>query len=396
MSDRTLTAFSLLLLPILFSGCASPSGTGETQIMRAEAVGEGELFATPTALNVPGESAALNDIARFLAGLPPLSGQDAFAGLRKTTSWKFHSQRMDDLWDQFAIRHGRPVNAWASSNLGDLRNANSVFYPFSGPDFLFARLFFPNAETYLMCGLEPCDPLPEWNTLKPDDISAGLEGLVSGLDTVLQYSYFITKEMRTDFQATRFRGVLPTFLVFLARTGHVVHSVNAVRLNPDGSPVIYPGGQATVPGLLIRASYGGHEKRIFYFSQDLADDSLKTDGPFLRFAASLGRPVAFAKSASYLMHESYFSHVRNHILTHCSGLVQDPSGVPFRNLIEHGWKVDLYGGYFRAFDPFEQYQQADLTEAYIDPRNHIEPLRFGIGYLTDPKTTSLMVARPGR
>jgi len=396
MPVRTnLTAFFLVNLTALLSQCASPPPE-TTEIMRAQAVGDGDLFPTPTELNVPMETAALNDVARFLAGMPPLAGQDAFVEMRKTDSWKYHARSMDGLWQQFTLRHGRPVNNWANTHLGELRSANTVFYPFSGPDFLFANLIFPHAETYLMCGLEPCEPLPEWNTFTPGDMAVGLEGLVGGLDTVLQYSYFITKEMRTDFQATRFRGVLPSFLVFLARTGHVVQSINSVRLDASGNPVIYQGGQSTTPGLLIRVSAGGQEKRIFYFSQDLADDSLKPDGPFLRFASSLGRPVAMAKSASYLMHESYFSNVRNHILKKCSGLVQDPSGVPFRNLLENGWSVQLYGGYLRSFDPFEEYQQPDLYEAYINPSNHVPTLNFGIGYLNDPKTTSLMVARPGR
>jgi hypothetical protein len=379
----------------MLSHCASDGDFSDTsEIQRAEAVDGSELFPTPQELNVPVESAALNDVARFLAGMSPLSGQDAFADLRRTDFWKAHQMRMDDLWYQYSARHGKPVTAWASAHMGDLRSASTVFYPFSGPDFLFANVFYPHAETYLMCGLEPCEPLPEWNTMKSEDIASGLEGLVSGLDTVLQYSYFITKEMRSDFQSTRFRGVLPSFLVFLARTGHVVQSINAVQLDANGSPIISEGGQSTVPGLLIRANGGGREKRIFYFSQNLADDACKSDGPFLRFVSSLGRPAVLAKSASYLMHESYFSNVRNHILTRCSGIVQDPSGVPYRNLLERGWNVDLYGGYLRSFDPFEQYQQPDLFEAYMNPQNNARPVSFGIGYLTDPKTTSLMVARP--
>jgi hypothetical protein len=99
-----------------------------------------------------------------------------------------------------------------------------------------------------------------------------------------------------------------------------------------------------------------------------------------------------AKSASYLMHESYFSNVRNFIVTQCSGLAQDPSGVPYRSLVEKGWRVSLYGNYVGAQDPFLKYQQPALEEAYV--KEGARPLSFGIGYLTDPQTTSLMVAWP--
>ena len=31
----------------------------------------------------------------------------------------------------------------------------TMFYMFSGPDFLYADTFFPNASTYILCGIEP-------------------------------------------------------------------------------------------------------------------------------------------------------------------------------------------------------------------------------------------------
>ncbi len=384
-------AFGLLTL----TQCQLSDTSGSTEIQRAQPAGDSELFPTPLALNVPSQSAALNDVARVLAGLPALTGQNAFAEVRERPAWRSHAQSMNGLFNEFSARHGHPVAAWAGTHLGKLQGANSVFYPFSGPDFLFAHLFFPNAETYLMCGLEGCEPLPEWKTLSEGDVNSGLQGLVGGLDNLLQYSYFITKEMRQDFQATRFRGVLPVFLVFLARTGHVVESINAVRLDGSGSPVILPAAQATVPGLLIRfRGASGQSKRLFYFTQDLGDGACRRDGPFLRFAASLGRPAAFAKSASYLMHEPYFSNVREFIFSRSIGIVQDPSGIPYREFATHGWRTQLYGNYQRTLDIFQEYEQTDLRSAYLNPDNGAQPINFGIGYLTLPSTTSLMVATP--
>lgn len=383
---------------LLLMQCQIPNGGGHTanghQIRRAQPVGEGDLFPSQTALNVPVESAALNDSARFLAGLPALSGQDAFESLRASAEWKEHSQKLNDLWADFDARHGQHVRNWAGSEIRDLRSASAAFYPFSGPDFLFVNQFYPRAETYLLCGLEPCEPLPTWNSVSQSDVGNGLNGLVTSLNSILQFSYFITKDMRQDLQATRFRGVLPVFMVMLARTGHVVDSVDAVKLDADGNPIIYAAGQATVPGLLIRAHGPNGPKRIFYFSQDLSDGALAPGGPFLRFAASLGRPAALVKSASYLMHESYFSHIRNHLLTQTCGVVQDPSGMPYRVLHERGLKVSLYGNYTNALPIFKQYEQPDLAAAYLDPANRAQHMDFGIGYLMDPQTTSLMVVRP--
>lgn len=366
----------------------------EPEIRRAESVDGTELFPTQEALNVPAGAVGLNDAARYLAGLEPLGGQNTLAQLRAMPSWRQHKAQLDHLWNDFQLRHAIPVNNWARSEISDLRSANAVLYPFSGPDFVFANLFYPKAETYVLCGLEPCEPLPDWSSLSGSDVSGGLGGLTNSLSNILQFSYFITKDMRQDFQATRFRGVLPVFLVFLARTGHVVESVDAVKLDANGNPVIYPATQAAVSGLLIRARGSNGPKRIFYFSHDLSDNGLPANSPLLKFASSLGRPAVLLKSASYLMHETYFSHIRNHLLSSACGIVEDPSGVPWRSFMERNWRMSLYGNYQSTIPIFKQYEQPGLAAAYREPAYGAKPMSFSIGYLLDPATTSLIVGRP--
>ena len=36
-----------------------------------------------------------------------------------------------------------------------------MLYMFSGPDFLYATSFFPNASTYVLAGLEPVGAVPD-------------------------------------------------------------------------------------------------------------------------------------------------------------------------------------------------------------------------------------------
>jgi len=50
--------------------------------------------------------------------------------------------------------------AAALANVDDRDNwkvhfADTMYYMFSGPDFLYAYTFFPNANTYILAGLEP-------------------------------------------------------------------------------------------------------------------------------------------------------------------------------------------------------------------------------------------------
>lgn len=306
-------------------------------------------------------------------------------------SWNAHQTKLNKLWTDFSWRHETPIRDWAGSQIRDLQASPSLFYPFSGPDFLFAHTFFPHADTLVLCGLEPCEPLPPISQLSSDEIGGGLDGLVTSISTAMQFSFFITKDMRKDLVSTRFRGVLPLILTFMARTGHTIESIDLVRLDANGNPVL-AGGNAT--GALIRA-YGpsGAMKRVFYFKQDLSNDGLSPNGPFLRFVSSLGSPPAFAKSASYLMHEPGFNVIRDYVLTRTRGVVQDPSGVPYRNFLARGWDVRLYGNYRGTLDIFASHNQPDLIQAYQAGKG--QPINFGIGYLFNTDRTCLMVGRPG-
>lgn len=365
-------------------------------VRRAEAVEDGrQLFTDQQSWNLPGANVSLNDAARMLAGMAPARVSDGFADVRRTEAWRRHQREMDKLWADYEGRHEGPIRQWAAQEMPDLARAQTLFYPFSGPDFLFAQAFFPRAETMVMCGLEPAEGLPMMNQLSPAEVSAGLGTLRTAISSVIQFSFFITKDMRNDLQASRFKGVLPVLLVFMARSGHAVESVDAIRISGDGSPVITPVEAGSAPGLMIRCrSPLGGLVRVFYVRQNLADDSLKSGGPFLAFVRQVAPGVAFTKSASYLMHESYFSTIRNHLLNERSGLVQDPSGVPYRNFDQSVWDLRLYGGYRRTLDLFgEGAQQPDLAQAYAEGRHGARPLPFGIGYLYHPNATCLMVAR---
>lgn len=378
-----------------------PAVSAETEadvftIRRAESAANGEHFDTGAALNVPRQAASMNDTARMLAGLPALTGNDSYPEVRSSNGWQAHQARLDELWRDYEGRHRQPIRRWASREIGDLQGTGSVFYPFSGPDFLFADAFFPRAETVVLCGLESAEPLPQLSSLNGSDIESGLNGLRNSLNSVIQFSFFITKDMRTDLQATRFRGVLPVVLVFLARSGHGVESVDGIRLDGNGNPVLAQAGQDAT-GLLIRArSPHGGTRRIFYFKQDLSNDSIHSGAPFLKFVSQLGRPPAFTKSASYLMHEGSFTAIRDYVLQNCRALVQDPSGVPYEQLLKAGMNVRLYGDYKGTLQMFNEHNQPDLIEAYKDRKLGAQPLDFGIGYLYNPTSTCLMVGRNPR
>jgi hypothetical protein len=356
-------------------------------VKRAESAGNGPLYNGAASMNVPTHQGSINDIARLFAGMDSSYSQ--------TSAVTAHKQRMNNLWATHQSMHRSPLEAWASTEITDIKSANAMFYPFSGPDFLFASALFPSAETYVLCGLEAAEPLPRISDLSQAEIDSGLTGLHNAVSTIMQNGYFITTEMRSNLQATRFRGVLPLLMAFMARTGHTVESVDTVRL--DGTGNVTLAGSSGNTGLMIRCRSGsGASKRVFYFRQDLSNGGVTAGGPFLTFVSRLGRVPAFLKSASYLMHEDGFSNIRDYLLRHSSAIVQDPSGIPFRDFGRYGWKLWLYGNYRSTLAIFADCQQPDLAAAYTSGRYPVKPLNFGIGYLMNRQVTSLMVGRPTR
>jgi hypothetical protein len=357
-------------------------------VRRAESAGRGPLYNGARSMNVPTQASSINDIARLFAGMDG----GGFGNVRNSTAWASHKQQMDRLWNTHSFMHREPLQTWAATEISDVQGANALFYPFSGPDFLFASVICPSAETYVLCGLEPAEPLPNLSGLSQAEIESGLSGLHNSVSTIMTSSYFITTEMRSNLEATRFRGVLPIIMAFMARTGYSVDSVDTVRLDGNGNVTL--AGSSGNTGLMIRFHSGLSQKRLFYFRQDLSNGG--GGGPLLSYVSRMGRVPTFLKSASYLMHEDGFTNIRDFVLRHSSVIVQDPSGVPFRDFGRFGWDLSLYGNYRGTLAIFSGCQQPDLVAAYSSRRYNVKPLNFGIGYLLNPETTSLMVARPRR
>ena len=88
--------------------------------------------------------------------------------------------------------------------------------------------------------------------------------------------------------------------------------------------------------------------------------------------------TCFIKSASYLMHTTYFSMIRDAILTHVSAIMQDDSGIPWRFYDQSKWDIQLYGSFSEPISMFEKYPQPDLRDAY--QTSQPKPINFRIGY----------------
>src|ERR1700730_13779082 len=110
------------------------------------------------------EAPTANDAARFLAGLPPSSSSPLVA-LTKDPAWLSHARYFDSVFASEESAHLSKVRQFSKEYLTDKQD--TMLYMFSGPDFLYATSFFPNASTYVLAGLEPVGVIPDLTRLSP-------------------------------------------------------------------------------------------------------------------------------------------------------------------------------------------------------------------------------------
>ena len=75
------------------------------------------------------------------------------------------------------------------------------------------------------------------------------------------------------------------------------------------------------------AGSDGADQTLYYFNTNLANPGVAASG-FLRFCDKLGTGDSFIKSASYLLHGSGFSSVRDFVLASSMHVLQDDTGPP--------------------------------------------------------------------
>jgi len=315
---------------------------------------------------------SVDDLAKFIAGLP--AGDPGLAAVERESWWLTYSGELDRKWAKMDQRQLERVRAWASGRPEIVGASGTVYYMFSGPDFLYARTFFPNASTYILCGTEPVGSVPDITKMDPGNVAGDLNNLRQALDTMLTTHYFITKDMRVDLTRGSIGGTLPLLFVFLEKSGC---SINAVNFSGPSVEIDF-------------RSPAGKRQSLYYFKTDLSNGG--GNGAFLTFCKRHGPGVSLLKSASYLMHGDGFSTIRNFLFANSTLIIQDDSGIPFRDFEQRRWNVRLYGVYDGPIPLFAKYYQSDLAAAYKQSR--VGDLGFAFGYAWQIPKGLLIEATP--
>ena len=157
------------------------------------------------------------------------------AALAKDPGWAQHAQFFNSIFAREDANTLSKVRAFSKEHLP--QQHDTMLYMFSGPDFLYATSFFPSASTYVLSGLEPVGAVPQLTSLPRGAVDASLHNIEGSLASILNLSFFITKNMKTQLTTGPVYGTLPILYVFLARTGKTVHEVSFVNLDAQGNVV---------------------------------------------------------------------------------------------------------------------------------------------------------------
>jgi len=338
------------------------------------------------------QTASADDTARFVAGLPP-SSDSPLAPLTHQPAWQQHARYFNSAFGKLDENQFAKIRAWSSAKL--TAPSPVLFYMFSGPDFLYANAFFPNATTYVMAGLEPVGSIPDLMRLPRGSVAEALRHIEGTLSTILTISFFKTHDMRMTLGASRVNGVLPLLYVFLARTGNEIQDVSLIKLDAQGTP--QPENTPSDPGLrnaahgvkIVFVAPDARVRTLYYFGTNIANDGFRASG-FEKFCDQLGTGDAFVKSASYLLHSSNFSDVRSFLLGHTAQVLQDDTGIPVSYFGPAKWQLRPFGRYTSPIAIFARHYQPNL--AHLFQKGRRESLDFGLGYQWRVLSSNLLLA----
>jgi hypothetical protein len=356
-----------------------------------------DSICTPEGCAVPksGQSAkslpAYNDYALFIAGIS--NPESALTAYQDKPAWIRHARFFDRSWESFTRTRLAPMREWASRELGSASTA-TVFYPFSGPDFVNAFALFPHAKTYLLVALEPVGVIPDFSQTPDQNFFASLQ---RSLYDLLQLDFFKTNQMRSHLGKGELKGTLPVLMFFLAREQARVLDVQYWFMEPDGTITESPavGGEVAATGIpgvrIVFTSPGSTEKQtLYYFQFNLGNTSFGHNQQFVSFLKSFGPVTTFTKAASYLMFKPYFSGIRQFILDQSLCVLQGDSGIPLKFFDPAVWNFRFFGTYTSPIALFSNCYQPDMATIYRG--GEVQPLPFGFDYRHRVRTSNLMFA----
>ena len=298
--------------------------------------------------------------------------------------------RADELWKVYETNIGAPMMKWAASEI-DFKSGGTVFYPFSGPDFVTVSSLFPDAGRYIMIAMQAAGAPAQLASMPAPRQQAFQAKFLREWAKFSRLGFFRTDDLNDDLRDKQsYIGTTTILMTFAHYMGYVVKEVYPIVLDaPSGEFV--RADQSPWKSVRLVLAKAGRSVVIDYVSVDLSDGFLSQNQPMRAWLDKQSSHPVLLKAASHLLQESYFSTLRDMIVANAPMVVQDETGLNYSYLEKIG-KVQLYGGFLYPHELFNRNKQASLAQAY-QSATHVKPLPFGFSYNKSAERRSLQIVR---
>ena len=296
-------------------------------------------------------------------------------------------------WAAYEKSIGIPLRNWAALEVAPPKGG-TAFYPFSGPDLVTVAQMFPDAERYILVAIQPAGAPVELSSKSPAALAAFRQKFSGEWAKFGVLGFFRTLDLNENTASTTAQITsTPVMMAFAASLGFRVDAVRPLIMNPEKNEF-----EPTVPSkdskwASVRLDLSKDERKVVvdYVCLDLSDEYLKSHPHEAQWLKNCSKNPTLLKAASHLLPKPYFSICRTDVVEGASLLVQDETGLEYKDLKKIG-PVKLYGRFVEAHKLFDPNSQRDLAAAYVESRQ-TSPLPFSYSYQKAADRRSLQVVR---
>ena len=229
-----------------------------------------------------------------------------------------------------ALRQG--VDLWRDSILNTkIDESLDLVYLFSGPDVLYPRMFFPDADNVYMCALEPVNALPDYTSFSANKVEQYQKDIKAAFENIVGDSYYITSYMSSELRSD-VEGVLPMMLVTAKIKGGTIEEVFFFEPDKEGAIDTVENGKAN--GVSIRVRYPDNEvQQYIYYSGNIGNEEyagkagLKANSNLRTYFENFPVHNSFIKAASYIPHNTRGFSIAVDAIYDGEAIFQDPTGI---------------------------------------------------------------------